>query len=254
MLSVLPRDVSKNRKKPLFSLLIERGIFDTKEQATSRILAKQVKVDGEYITSPSSVFSEDVDIEIVGVKQYVSRGGFKLEHALKHFEIDVRDKNCLDIGSSTGGFSDCLLQFGASRVACVDVNYGQLAWEIRSDVRTCVFERTNIKHATNVQLGGPFDIVVIDVSFIGLAALAQKISELTRAGGQLVALVKPQFEAKSSEIVDGKVEDEAVRERTVEEVSFALRDRGFRVVGSCESPILGNKKHNKEYLISATKI
>lgn len=245
---------AKKTKIALAELTVQRGLFDSQEQARPRIIAKQVKVNGEYVTSPFSFVDIEAEVEVVGVKQYVSRGGLKLEHAIKHFGADIQEKNCLDIGSSTGGFSDCLMKAGAGRVACVDVNYGQLAWEIRVDERTEVFERTNIKHATCEQLGGPFDIVVIDVSFIGLATLADKIGELTKTGGQLIALVKPQFEAKSSEVIDGKVEDDSVRERTVDEVGSALAKCGFKVEGSCASPILGNKKHNKEYFISAIKI
>ena len=240
---------SETIKLSLSEYLANKCLCTSKKQAQALILAKQVKVDGEYVTSPASLVGEDAKVEIVGVKKYVSRGGLKLEHALIQFSIDASGKNCLDVGSSTGGFSDCLLQSRAARVACVDVNYGQLAWKIRTDVRVDVFERMNIKKATTQELGGPFDIIVIDVSFIGLASLAPKLSEFCKEGTELISLVKPQFEASSSEVLGGKVDDEEVRLRTVEEVKVALLKSGFRIVDFCESPITGEKKHNVEYLI-----
>lgn len=245
---------ARQKKTKLVDEILRRQLCEDKNLANAMILAGQVRVDGELVTRPAFLVSSDNSIEIVGVKQFVSRGGIKLAHALESFSISIENKNCLDIGSSTGGFSDCLLQANARRVACVDVNYGQLAWSIRTNERVDVFERTNIKHANNEMLGGPFNVVVIDVSFIGLATLANKIAELTDKGGNLIALVKPQFEAKSTEVSAGRVEDDDVRERTVAEVAAALREHDFDVKDVCESPILGNKKHNKEYFISAIKI
>ena len=146
---------------------------------------------------------------------------------------------CIDIGSSTGGFTDCLLQAGAASVACVDVNYGQLAWRLRQDGRVAVFERTNIKLADPAALGAPFDVLVADLSFIGLAQLAPVFARLSREGSVFLGLVKPQFESRPGEAEGGVVRDETVRGRVVEEVRAALEDAGFRTTGVVESPITG---------------
>lgn len=192
--------------------------------------------------------SPDADIYVKGAKRFVSRGGEKLQGALDAFGISVAGKRCLDIGSSTGGFTDCLLQAGAQEVVCVDVNYGQLAWKVRSDARVRVFERTNIKTADPEELGAPFDVIVIDVSFIGLASLAPVFPRLSRPGTQFIGLVKPQFESRHEETDRGVVRDEGVRLRTVEEVKDALRRVGFSVRDVAASPIAG-PKGNIEYLI-----
>lgn len=251
--------MSKNSKIRLDELLVKRGLVSSLKEAKAYILAKNVKVNGETITNPSVLVGIDVDICLTNVDKYVSRGGLKLEAALKSFNIIVDGKRCLDIGSSTGGFSDCLLQHGAGYVACVDVNYGQLAWSVRSNGRVSVFERTNIKSASPEKLGSPFDVIVIDVSFIGLASLISTIKKFTYAGAlaksgttELVGLVKPQFEAKKDEVEGGVVNDENVRLRTIEEVKSALIYEGFSVQGVIESPIKGASKHNIEYLIYAT--
>ena len=185
-----------------------------------------------------------------GRKRYVSRGGFKLQGALDAFGQDVRGMRCIDIGSSTGGFTDCLLQAGAASVACVDVNYGQLAWSIRQDERVSVFERTNIRLADPSELGAPFDLLVADLSFIGLAALAPTFARLCAEGSVFIGLVKPQFESRHEETDHGVVRDAAVRERVVDEVSAALAAEGFDVGGVVESPITG-PEGNVEYLVRA---
>ena len=185
-----------------------------------------------------------------GRKRYVSRGGFKLQGALDAFGQDVRGLRCIDIGSSTGGFTDCLLQAGAASVACVDVNYGQLAWSIRQDERVSVFERTNIRLADPAELGAPFDLLVADLSFIGLAALAPTFARLCAEGSVFIGLVKPQFESRHEETDHGVVRDAAVRERVVDEVSAALAAEGFDVGGVVESPITG-PEGNVEYLVRA---
>lgn len=251
--------MSKNCKIRLDELLVKRGLISSLKEAKAYILAKNVKVNGETITNPSFLADIDANICLTNVDKYVSRGGLKLEAALKTFNITVEGKKCLDIGSSTGGFSDCLLKRGAGFVTCVDVNYGQLAWSVRNDDRVSVFERTNIKSASHRKLGAPFDVIVIDVSFIGLASLISTIKKFTYAGTQansgeteLIALVKPQFEAKRDEVAGGVVNDENVRLRTIEEVKSALICEGFSVQGVIESPIKGASKHNIEYLIYAT--
>lgn len=248
--------MSKNSKIRLDELISKRGLASSLDEARAFIIARNVKVDGETLTTPSALVDKGVDVCLTNVNKYVSRGGLKLEAALQNFDIDVIGKKCLDIGSSTGGFSDCLLKHGVRSVSCVDVNYGQLAWTIRNDDRVSVFERTNIKAADPEKLGAPFDLIVIDVSFIGLASLIPTIKKFTYAGisngerkTELISLVKPQFEAKREEVAGGVVMDKRVRIRTIEEVKSALIYEGFFVKGVIESPLKGASKHNTEYLI-----
>ncbi len=240
----------KPKKTRLDDLLIERGDFPTRDAVLRAVMAREVRVDDVYVTSAAVKVAPDADIFLRGRKQFVSRGGHKLQGALNAFGQSVADMNCLDIGSSTGGFTDCLLQSGAARVAALDVNYGQLAWKLRQDARVAVFERTNIKDADPATLGAPFDLIVIDVSFIGLATLAPLFPRFGRPGTIFIGLVKPQFESAHDETDRGVVRDEAVRLRTVEEVKAALTAAGFKVTGVTESPITG-PEGNVEYLVRA---
>lgn len=230
--------------------LIKQGLLPDKDAALRSVIAGKVLVDDVVASSAAMKIASDAEVRIRGTKQFVSRGGHKLQAALDAFGTNVEGANCIDVGSSTGGFTDCLLQAGAAHVACVDVNYGQLDWKIRNDPRVAVFERTNIKTVDPADLGAPFDIVVIDVSFIGLAQLAPVLATLCKKGSQLLALVKPQFESAHDETDHGVVRDEAVRLRTVDEVSEALTANGFDVQGFIESPVKG-PAGNIEYLISA---
>lgn len=241
---------AKPRPSRLDERMVELGLSQDVDEALRLILAHEVKIGDGYATSAAQPVSGDDTIEVKGRSKYVSRGGWKLEGALRAFSIDVEGLRCLDIGSSTGGFTDCLLQAGAASVTCVDVNYGDLAWRIRTDPRVEVFERTNIKHADPASLGAPFDLVVIDVSFIGLASLAPCFPPLMHGGSQFIGLVKPQFESRHDETVAGIVMDEAVRTRTVEEVRSALLAQGFEVRGVAESPITG-AAGNVEFLVWA---
>lgn len=241
---------AKLKKIRLDDLLVERGDFPDRAAALRAVMAREVRVDDVYATSAAIKVSPAADIFIRGRKQFVSRGGKKLQGALDAFRQRVDGMNCLDIGSSTGGFTDCLLQAGAARVAALDVNYGQLAWKIRQDARVAVFERTNIKDADPAALGAPFDLIVIDVSFIGLAALAPLFPRFSRPGTIFIGLVKPQFESAHDETDRGVVRDEAVRLRTVEEVKAALAAAGFDATGVATSPITG-PEGNVEYLVGA---
>ena len=244
------------KKIRLDTLLVEQGYFPHADAALRAVLAHEVKVDDVYATSAAVKVSPDADVVVKNRKRFVSRGGHKLQGALDAFGQDVRGLNCIDVGSSTGGFTDCLLQAGAAHVACVDVNYGQLAWKIRTDERVSVFERTNIKLADPGELGAPFDLIVCDVSFIGLAVLAPAFARLSRPASDgasasvFLGLVKPQFESRHDETDHGIVRDEAVRARTVEEVRCALEREGFEVTGTIESPIKG-AEGNVEYLVRA---
>lgn len=246
----------KPKKMRLDELLVEQGVFPDAGTVLRAVLAHEVKVDDVYVTSAAVKVALDAEIVVRGRKQFVSRGGHKLQGALDAFGQDVQGLNCIDVGSSTGGFTDCLLQAGAAHVACVDVNYGQLAWKIRTDERVSVFERTNIKLADPGELGAPFDLIVCDVSFIGLAVLAPAFAHLSRPASDdasasvFLGLVKPQFESRHDETDHGIVRDEAVRARTVEEVRCALEREGFEVTGTIESPIKG-AEGNVEYLVRA---
>lgn len=246
----------KSKKIRLDELLVEQGVFPDAGTVLRAVLAHEVKVDDVYVTSAAVKVAPDAEIVVRGRKQFVSRGGHKLQGALDAFGQDVQGLNCIDVGSSTGGFTDCLLQAGAAHVACVDVNYGQLAWRIRTDERVSVFERTNIKLADPGELGAPFDLIVCDVSFIGLAVLAPAFARLSRPASDgasasvFLGLVKPQFESRHDETDHGIVRDEAVRARTVEEVRCALEREGFEVTGTIESPIKG-AEGNVEYLVRA---
>lgn len=250
------RMTKKPKKIRLDELLVEQGLFPDAGTVLRAVLAHEVKVDDVYVTSAAIKVAPDADIVVKGRKKFVSRGGHKLQGALDAFGQDVQGLNCIDVGSSTGGFTDCLLQAGAAHVACVDVNYGQLAWKIRTDERVSVFERTNIKLADPGELGAPFDLIVCDVSFIGLAVLAPAFARLSRPASDgasasvFLGLVKPQFESRHDETDHGIVRDEAVRARTVEEVRCALEREGFEVTGTIESPIKG-AEGNVEYLVRA---
>lgn len=260
--------MKKPKKIRLDDLLIEQGLFNDAGEVLRAVMAREVRVDDVYVTSPAIKVLPDADIFVKNRRQFVSRGGHKLQTALDAFGQDVRGMRCIDIGSSTGGFTDCLLQAGAQSVACVDVNYGQLAMKLRQDARVVVFERTNIKMADPAELGAPFDLIVIDVSFIGLAQLAPMFASLSRSGGEgesagageascvgcaptvFIGLIKPQFESHHEETDRGVVRDEAVRLRTIDEVKAALESEGFVIDGVVESAIKG-PKGNVEYLVRA---
>ncbi len=241
---------AKVKKIRLDELLVEQGYFPDAAAALRAVLAHEVRVNDVYATSAALKVLPTADIFVRGAKRYVSRGGHKLQTALDAFGQSVEGCKCIDVGSSTGGFTDCLLQAGAASVACVDVNYGQLAMKLRTNQRVRVFERTNIRTADPVQLGAPFDIIVADLSFIGLAQLAPTFAALGQVGSVFMGLVKPQFESAVGESDHGIVRDEAVRKRVVTEVEEALRAAGFQVTGVVESAITG-AKGNVEYLVHA---
>ena len=242
--------MKKPKKIRLDELLVELGYFPDTAAALRAVLAHEVRVDDVYATSAAIKVLPTADIFVRGAKRYVSRGGHKLQTALDAFAQDVTGCKCIDVGSSTGGFTDCLLQAGAASVACVDVNYGQLAMKLRQDDRVTAFERTNIRTADPVELGAPFDIIVADLSFIGLAQLAPVFASLGQVGSVFLGLIKPQFESAANESDHGIVRDESVRQRVIGEVEQALRDAGFQVTGVVESAITG-AKGNVEYLVRA---
>lgn len=238
------------KKQRLDEILVEQGYFPDTDAALRAVIAREVRVDDVYVSSAALKVSPDADIFVKNARTFVSRGGHKLQGALDGFGVGVSGLRCIDIGSSTGGFTDCLLQAGAAEVTCVDVNYGQLAWQVRQDPRVWVFERTNIRLATPEDLGAPFDVIVCDLSFIGMASLAGVFASLAHEGTIFLGLIKPQFESKQGETDGGIVVDAAVRERVIAEVEEALTEAGFRVEGVIESPIKGTSG-NIEYLAYA---
>jgi len=209
------------RQKSLDQLLVERELFDSRSQAQAAIMAGLVYVSEQKIDKAGTLVAFDAVIEVRGQAPYVSRGGLKLAKALDEFKIDPKDKVCLDIGASTGGFTDCLLQRGAAKVYAVDVGYGQLAWKLRSDPRVVVIERTNARNLNWDEIRKlenaiirKFDLSVVDVSFISLSKILPVVYDLLGGKGEVVALIKPQFEAGRSEVGRGGiVRDEKVRER-----------------------------------------
>jgi 23S rRNA (cytidine1920-2'-O)/16S rRNA (cytidine1409-2'-O)-methyltransferase len=225
-------------------LLVGRGLAETRARAQAMLLAGNVFVAGARVDKAGTLVADDAEVEVrAAYSPFVSRGGIKLAGALDTFAIDVVGLRCLDLGASTGGFTDCLLQRGAASVVAVDVGYGQLAHKLRVDPRVVVLERTNARDLEPHRIGGPADLTVVDASFIGLGKLAEAIARCTRGGGMLVALVKPQFEAGREEVSRGKgvIRDAHVRARAIETAVGDVRDAGFEILGTCDSPIPGPK-------------
>jgi 23S rRNA (cytidine1920-2'-O)/16S rRNA (cytidine1409-2'-O)-methyltransferase len=233
--------------------LVERGLAVSRERARALILAGQVRVDGQPATKAGTPVPADADVAIDAPDHpYVGRGGIKLAHALDVFGIDVRDRLALDVGASTGGFTDALLQRGAARVVALDVGHGQLDWKLRNDPRVVVLERVNARTLTPEQLPADarrFDVATIDVSFISLRQILPAVAPLLAPAGEAIALVKPQFEAGREDVGKGGiVRDPAVQERVVEAVTRAAQALGLTRAGMVESPITG-MEGNREFLL-----
>lgn len=244
----------KDKKIRLDKVMTERRLASSRERARALILSGSVVVNETTVDKAGQLVSVNADIRIRGDQNpYVSRGGLKLKHALETFRVDVAGSAAMDVGASTGGFTDCLLQEGARIVYAVDVGYGQLAWKIRMDERVRVLERTNIRYFDGRGIDEPIDIVTVDVSFISLRLVVPALYPLLPEGARLLALIKPQFEAHRSEIgKGGVVKDREVHDRVVDEIAAVAEDRGFRVAGLCESPLLG-PAGNREFFIYAHK-
>ena len=236
-------------KKRLDVLLTERGHADNRTKAQAIIMSGLVYVNGQKADKPGVSYEETVDIEVrTGACPYVSRGGLKLEKALRDFGVDPTGFVCSDSGASTGGFTDCLLQQGASKVFAIDVGYGQLDWKIRSDPRVVVMERTNVRYVTPEQLGEPLDLSVIDVSFISLKIVLPVIKTFLKPTGQVLCLIKPQFEAGKENVgKKGVVRDPAVHLEVLEHFLEHAANAGFTVRDVTFSPIRG-PEGNIEYL------
>ena len=236
-------------KKRLDVLLTEQGYADTRSKAQAIIMAGQVYVDGQKADKPGISYEENVSIEVRGdVCPYVSRGGLKLEKALRDFGVKPEGFVCSDSGASTGGFTDCLLQQGAKKVFAIDVGYGQLDWKIRSDERVVVMERTNIRYVTPEDLGEPLDLSVIDVSFISLKIVLPTIKTLLKPTGQVLCLIKPQFEAGREKVGKKGVVREPATHKEVLDMFVELADQlGFTILGLTFSPVKG-PEGNIEFL------
>ena len=220
--------------------LADRGLFASREQARAAVLAGEVRVGGEVVTKAGYQVTSESEITVAEKQRYVSRGGQKLASALDEFGLDVTGVRAVDVGASTGGFTDCLLQRGASHVVALDVGYGQLAWSLRTDDRVTSVERTNIRSVDPTQLGAPFDLAVIDVSFISLRTVLPHVSVLLGKNGELVALVKPQFEAGKGRVgKKGVVKDAAVHIDVLQGAVQTACDAGMAVRGLTFSPIKG---------------
>lgn len=238
----------KNKKR-LDVLLTEQGFADSRSKAQAIIMSGLVYVDGQKADKPGISYDETVSLEVRGaVCPYVSRGGLKLEKALRDFGVKPEGFVCSDSGASTGGFTDCLLQQGASKVFAIDVGYGQLDWKIRSDPRVVVMERTNIRYVTPEQLGEPLDLSVIDVSFISLKIVLPAIKALLKPTGQVLCLIKPQFEAGKEKVgKKGVVRDPAVHAEVLESFIALAHELGFTILGLTFSPVKG-PEGNIEFL------
>ena len=234
-------------------LLVDRGLAESRARAQALILAGLVFSGERKIEKAGQPLAADMPLEVRGKDHpWVSRGGIKLAHGLDHFGWDVAGLVALDVGASTGGFTDVLLQRGAARVFAIDVGTNQLAWPLRQDVRVIVHEQTNARYLTDEIVTEPVDLIVCDASFISLAKVLDTALAFARPGGRLLALIKPQFEAERAEIgKGGVVRDPAVHARVCEEVAAWLRSRGWRVEGVTPSPITG-PEGNVEFLIGAT--
>lgn len=229
------------RKVRLDQLLWKRGLADTREQAQRLIRAGLASVAGRRADKPGHAYPADADIAVERGEKFVSRGGFKLERALDFFGLDVAGRVCLDIGASTGGFTDCLLQRGAGKVYAVDVGKGQLHWKLRNDPRVSVRDGVNARYLKAADIGEPADLVTVDVSFISLTKVLPAVREILRSGGRLVTLIKPQFEAGRRQVgKGGVVRDPRVHAEVVKRIRlFGTRETGLEWVGVCESPIRG---------------
>ena len=243
-----------SKKERLDVLLVDKGICTSRERAKTNIMAGLIFVDGQRVDKAGEKVSVDADIVFKGEElKYVSRGGLKLEKAMNTFGIDLTNKVCMDIGASTGGFTDCMLQNHASKVFSVDVGYGQFAWKLRTDERVVCMERTNIRYVTPEDIGVPLDFASIDVSFISLRTIMPAVKNILGDKGEVVALIKPQFEAGREKVgKKGVVRDIEVHLEVVNKIVNFLIENDFNVLGLSFSPIKG-PEGNREYLVYFTK-
>jgi len=241
-------------KERLDKILVDRGIVKSRERARAWIMEGNVLVDNAPVTKAGAMINPDSSITLKSEDiPYVSRGGLKLEAAIKHFNVSLENKVAMDVGSSTGGFTDCMLQRGAKKVYCVDVGYGQLAWLLRNNPRVILLERTNIRHLEREKIPDNIDIATIDASFISLTKVLPKVLEFLKDGGEILALVKPQFEVGKGEVGKGGiVREEEKRLSAVDSVKTEMERIGLQAIGVFESPVAG-QKGNIEYFLYLKK-
>lgn len=241
-------------KERLDVLLVQRGLAPSREKAKAMIMEGNVFVENQREDKAGTSVSTEANIEVKGnTLKYVSRGGLKLEKAMTHFDIRLEDKVCMDIGASTGGFTDCMLQNGAKKVYAVDVGYGQFAWKLRTDERVVCMEKTNIRYVTPQDIGEPLDFASVDVSFISLSKVLPPAKELLKEDGQMVCLIKPQFEAGREKVgKKGVVRDAKVHLEVIEAVIENALQLGFSILHLEYSPIKG-PEGNIEYLVHLKK-
>ncbi len=241
-------------KERLDVLLVKRNMAESREKAKAVIMSGNVFVEGQREDKAGSTFPEEVEIEIKGnTLPYVSRGGLKLEKAVFEFHLDLKDKVCTDVGSSTGGFTDCMLQNGAKKVYAIDVGRGQLDWKLRQDERVVCMEKTNIRYVVPEDLGEPIDFSSIDVSFISLTKVLSPIKDYLKEDGRIVALIKPQFEAGREKVgKKGVVREKSTHVEVIDKVLEYAHSIGFSILGLTFSPIKG-PEGNIEYLVYLKK-
>jgi 23S rRNA (cytidine1920-2'-O)/16S rRNA (cytidine1409-2'-O)-methyltransferase len=237
-------------KRRLDTLLAERGLYESRSRAAAAVIAGEVRVGGRPAQKPGELVPDEAELAVAEAPPYVSRGGIKLANALDAFGLDPAGRRALDVGASTGGFTDCLLQRGADEVVAVDVGYGQLHERLRADPRVDVRERTNVRSLDREALGGPVDLVVADLSFISLRTVLPVLVPLVEPGGDLVVLVKPQFEAGRPEAARGSgvIREPEVWRRVLEEVATAAAESGADRMDEMESPLTG-ADGNVEFLL-----
>jgi 23S rRNA (cytidine1920-2'-O)/16S rRNA (cytidine1409-2'-O)-methyltransferase len=237
-------------KTRLDRLIVDRGLAESREKAQALIMAGEVRVNGQKAAKPGQPVETDCVVEMLSRPPYVSRGGYKLAEALRHFALDIADKVCADIGSSTGGFTDVLLQGGAARVHAVDVGAGQLDWKLRTDARVVLHEGVNAREVSVEEIGERVDFLTCDVSFISVTLILPAVASLLQPRGQMVILIKPQFEVGKGQVGKGGiVRDPELHRAACEKVERAVREIGFETA-IIESPIAG-AEGNKEFLLYA---
>lgn len=237
------------KRERLDLLLVERQLVGSREEGRRKIIAGEVLVNDQAVTKVGNLIDLGAQIRVKAASPYVSRGGFKLEKALRQFAINVKDKVALDVGASTGGFTDCLLAHGAARVFAVDVGYGQLDWKLRNDPRVVVLEKTNIRYLEPGALPGAAELATVDVSFISLKLVLPRVKLLLVTNGEVVALIKPQFEVGKGKVgKGGVVRSSEEHARVIEEIKKAATNVGYKFLGVTESPLLG-PAGNREFLM-----
>ena len=241
-------------RERLDKLLVDRGIVQSRERARAMIMAGKVAVEGKRIDKPGVQVNGEARIQLqAGDSSYVSRGGEKMEGALKAFGINPEGMVVMDVGASTGGFTDCILQKGAEKVYAVDVGYGQLAWKLQKDARVINLERRNVRYLRREEVEEEIDLILIDTSFISIEKFLPHLLGFLKKGGAILGLLKPQFEVGRGEVgKGGVVRDEALQEKVIDRISQFSRGLGLKILGVAESPLLG-PKGNKEFFIYLKK-